>query len=351
MQSTLAPLNNKRVKTALIATPIIVVFTVILGVAIGSINIAPFDITKIIFSKITGNQLDDSITIPMQTIVWELRLPRVLLAFLVGAALSASGAVVQSVLRNPLASPFTLGVSSGASLGAGIVIAYSVTLPFFSNLTLPIAGLLSGFITVYISILFASKVDKNLQGTTIVLCGMVLSMFINAVFMIVAGMSGDRMQEIMKWQMGSFSSKGWEYVKILAIVFVVCIIILMFFSKELDILSFGEQEALSIGVNTKKVKWILITISTVLTGFAVAFAGVIGFVDLVAPHIVRRAVTSKHKYVIILSALFGGIIMVVADLVSRSIISPRELPIGAVTALVGAPFFAFIYFKRRKSNA
>ncbi len=344
-------MTYKRVKTALIATPIVVVFTIILGVAIGSVNIPPLDIVKIIFSKLTGTQVDNSISIPMQTIVWELRLPRVLLAFLVGAGLSASGAVIQSVLRNPLASPFTLGVSSGASLGTGIVIAYSLSLPFLSNLTLPLAGLLTGFFTVYISILFASKVDKNLQGTTIVLCGMVLSMFINAVFMIIAGMSGDKMQEIMKWQMGTFSSKGWEYVKILAVVLVIGVIMLVLFSKELDILSFGEQEALSIGVNTKRVKWILIIISTVLTCFAVAFAGVIGFVDLVAPHIVRRAITSKHRYVTILSALFGGVIMVVADLVSRTIISPRELPVGAVTALVGAPFFAFIYFKRRKSHA
>lgn len=342
-------MNNKRVKTALILTPIVAVFTIILGVAIGSVNISPYDIVEIILNKLLNS--NNNINISTQTIVWEIRLPRVLLAFLVGAALSAGGAVVQSVLRNPLASPFTLGVSSGASLGAGIVIAFSISVPVLASFTLPFAGLLAGFITVYLSILFASKVDKNLESTTIVLCGMVLSMFINSVFMVIAGFSGEKMQEIIRWQMGSFSSKGWESVKILFAVIVVSVVILLFFSKELDILTFGEQEALSIGVNTKRVKWILLIISSVLTGFAVSFAGVIGFVDLVAPHIVRRAVTSKHKYVVILSALIGGIIMVVADLISRTVISPRELPVGAVTALVGAPFFAFIYFKRRKAHA
>lgn len=342
-------MNNIRAKTALIILPIIAVFAIIIGVAIGSVYIAPSNIVHVILNKLFGVTLPESVPATSVSIIWQLRLPRVLLAFLVGACLSASGAVVQSVLRNPLASPFTLGVSSGASLGAGIVISLGLIVPFLGRFTLPASGLLFGLLTVYISVAFATKIDKNLESTTIVLCGMVLSMFINAIFMLVTGrLSGSKMQQIIRWQMGSFSSKGWEYVQMLFPVLIVGVVLLLFFSREMDILTFGEEQASSIGVETKKIKWILLIISSVMTGCSVAFAGVIGFIDLIAPHIVRKAISSKHKYVVSLSALFGGIFMVVADLISRTVISPRELPIGAVTALIGAPFFAFIFFKRRQ---
>lgn len=342
-------MNKIRVKTALIALPIAAVFTIVVGVALGSTRISIGDILAVFRAKFI-NSSDSDLSPAVSTIIWDIRLPRVLLAFLVGAALSASGAVVQSVLRNPLASPFTLGVSSGASLGAGLVIAFS-SLTVVTAVTLPLAGFISGFVTVIISLLFALKVSRNLESNSIVLCGMVLSMFINAVFMLIAGFSGDKMQQIMRWQMGSFASKGWDADIILFFVTVVGIIILLFFSRELDIMTFGENDALSIGVNTKKVKWIVLLISSAMTGVAVAFSGVIGFVDLVAPHIIRKSVTSNHRYVVYLSALLGGILMVIADLVSRFVIAPRELSVGAVTALIGAPFFAYIFLKRRKTDA
>ena len=343
-------MGNKKARAALIVLPVISVLVIIAGIAIGSVSISPLKIISVIIFKLTGQTIYDIDKIDI-AIIWELRMPRVMLAFVVGAALSASGAVVQSALRNPLASPFTLGVSSGASLGAGIIIAFFSATTILSSLMLPLTGFIFGLLTVIISIRFASMVDRNLESTTIVLCGMVLSMFINAVFMLIAGISGDKMQQIIRWQMGSFSSKGWEYVIILFVSLIIGVTILVFFSKELDILTFGEEEASSIGVETKKVKWIVIIVSSALTGLAVSFAGVIGFIDLVAPHIVRRLFTPRHKYVIVLSALTGGILMVAADLVSRTVISPRELPVGAVTALIGAPFFAYVYFIRRKNNA
>lgn len=348
MQFIQVHLNKNKSKTTLIVSPIIVVFATIIGVAIGSVYIPPSSIVSVILNKLFGMKLSDTVEVTSISIIWQLRLPRVLLAFLVGASLSASGAVVQSVLRNPLASPFTLGVSSGASLGAGLVFALNLSIPLLGGFTLPTAGLIFGLLTVYISIAFATKIDKNLESTTIVLCGMVLSMFINAIFLLVtSGFSGDKIQQLIRWQMGSFSAKGWDYIKMLFPILIISLAILLFFSKEMDILTFGEEQASSMGVETKKVKWILLVISSILTGCAVAFAGVIGFIDLIAPHIVRRIFSSKHRYVVILSAIFGGVFMVFADLISRTIISPRELPVGAVTALIGAPFFAYIYFKRR----
>lgn len=341
-------MNNKKAKTALIAMPIVAVFAIILGVVIGSVNISPAEIIAVIGNKLFGIELPQKVTKSSIAIIWQLRLPRVLLAFLVGAALSASGAVVQSVLRNPLASPFTLGVSSGASLGAGLVIATGFSISLLGSFTLPFAGLVFGLATVLISITLASRVDRNMESTTIVLCGMVLSLFINAILTLIAGLSKENMQRILRWQMGTFSAKGWDYVNMLFPVVVISLIVLLFFSKELDILTFGEEQASAIGVETKKIKWILLGISSVLTGCAVAFAGVIGFIDLIAPHIVRKLFSSQHKYVVFLSALIGGIFMVIADLIARTVIPTTELPIGAVTALVGAPFFGFIYFKRRR---
>lgn len=336
---------NKKITTISILAAII---TIVLGVAIGSVFISPKDILTVISNKIFGVGLPENFNETNVSIIWELRLPRVLLAFLVGGALSASGAVVQSVLKNPLASPFTLGVSSGASFGAGIIIATGFTLPIFSGLTLPLSGLVCGMLTVMLAVGLAAKVDKNLGSSTIVLTGMVFSLFINAVLTLVAGLSGDKYQIIMKWQLGTFSAKGWEYVKILAIVFAVCLAVILFFTRELDILTFGEEQAAAIGVETKKVKWILLLVIAVLTGTAVSFAGVIGFIDLIAPHIVRKLFSSRHKILVPMSALFGGIFMVICDLISRTIVAPKELSIGVITALIGAPFFAYIYLRRKK---
>ncbi|MEG0614781.1 MAG: iron ABC transporter permease [Oscillospiraceae bacterium] len=331
----------------IVISGIVTAVVLILAVGIGSVFISPAKIFAILGQEIFG--ISGNVNDVDVSIIWKIRLPRVLLAFFVGAALSASGAVVQSILKNPLASPFTLGVSSGASLGAAIVIATGFTIPFIGNFTLPFFGLAFAIGTVILAVAFASKCDISLKSTTIVLVGMVFSVFMNAVLTLIAGLSLDKSQLILRWQMGNFSGKGWEYVLILLSVFAICITVFLHYSKELDIFSFGEEQASSIGVETKKVKWILLIFTAILTGTAVSFAGVIGFIDLVAPHIVRKIFSSRHKIVVPMSALFGGIFMVVCDLISRTILSPRELPIGVVTAIIGAPFFAYIYLRGKKS--
>lgn len=332
----------------MILLPLLAFVMIIIGVSAGSSSISFPDVLRVFGHKIFGTDISEEFSKITITTIWELRLPRVIMAFLVGASISASGAVIQSVLRNPLASPYTLGVSSGASLGVGIIFVTGITLPFLKTFTLPLVGLIFGLLTVILCVGFASKVDRNFESTTIVLCGMVLSLFINAIFTLLSTFSKDKMYIIMKWQLGSFSAKSWEYITVLAIILIVCVAAFLFFSKELDILTFGEEQASAIGVETKKVKWILLILSSALTGAAVAFAGVIGFVDLIAPHIVRKLFSSKHKYVVFLSAIIGGIIMIAADLVSRTLLSPREIPVGCVTALIGTPFFAHVFLKRRR---
>ena len=321
-----------------------------LGVSIGSADISFSDTVRVVICKIFGFALPDGIGESAAAIIWKLRLPRVLLAFLTGAAMSVGGAVAQSVLGNPLASPYTLGVSSGASLGAAIVTVLGISIGFAGQMSLALVGTVFAVLTVAVCLTIASGIDKNVRSATIVLLGMVLSLFLSAVFTLISGLSKDKMTLLIRWQMGSFGSKGWETVGVLAICSVICISIIIFYSKELDIMSFGDESAEAIGVNVKKTKTVLLLMMAVLTGTAVSFAGVIGFLDLIAPHIARRIFSPKHKYLCPASALLGGSFMVAADLVSRMIIKGAELPVGAVTAFIGAPFFAWIYFSRRKSH-
>lgn len=341
--------RHSRSLFAVIALIVLSILIVAVGVAVGSTGISLSEVFAVVFNKLIGSDAINNIDDPTVAIVWNLRLPRALLAFFTGCALSASGAVVQSVLKNPLASPYTLGVSSGASLGAGLVIAFGITA--FGGLTLAVFGTFFAIITVIAAIALATRVDRSLESTTIVLCGMVLSLFINALFTILSGLSGDKMTQILRWQMGSFSGKGWDSIKVLIPITVLGVLVLMMFSKELDVLSFGDETAASVGVETRRVKWILLVISSILTGTAVSFAGAIGFIDLVAPHIVRRLVSSKHCLVVPLSALVGGVFMVIADIVSRIAVIPKELPVSAVTALIGAPFFVYVFFKRVKRRS
>ena len=323
------------------------IIVLLFGIGIGSIYVPPLDILNIISNKLFNTPLSNNISSTSISILWNLRLPRALLAFIVGGALAVSGTVMQSVLKNPLASSYTLGVSSGASVGAGLVIITGFTLPLVGMFTLPLVGLSCGLFTVFLAVSFASRMDKNMENNTIILVGMVFSLFINAVLTLMTAMSKEHLEQITFWQMGSFSLKEWSNVFVLLPIVIIGVLLLIRYSRELDIMTFGEEQARSIGVDIQKIKWLLLGISAALTGSAISFVGVIGFIDLIAPHVVRKIFGSSHKIVIPMSMLFGGAFMVLADLVARTIISPSELPVGSITALIGAPFFAYVYFKKK----
>lgn len=324
------------------------IVVIILGIGIGSVYISPSDSLSIISNKLFGVSLPNHISHSSVSILLKLRLPRTFLAFIVGSALAASGTVMQSVLKNPLASSYTLGVSSGASLGAAIIIVTGFSFPVLQVFTTPFVGLVFGLLTVYLAIKFSSKLDINMENNTIILVGMVFSLFINAILTLIVSMYKENITQLTLWQMGTFASKEWIHVGILLPIVIIGSIILIKYSKELDILTFGEEQALSIGVDVKKIKWILLGLSAALTGCAVSFVGVIGFIDLIAPHVVRKIFGSSHRLVLPMSMIFGGTFMIICDIVARTIISPSELSVGAVTALIGAPFFGYIYFSRRR---
>ncbi len=337
-------MKNENLAIKIITSCFLALFVLALSMGIGSVSVSLSDSLSIIWHKLSGTTLPETIDASIVSILWEIRMPRVFAAFFVGAAISVSGAVMQAVLQNPLASSYTMGVSAGASLGAAVIIVTGATSSLLGYFLLPITGFATGLLTVLLVIAVSAGIDRNMHNHTIVLFGMVFSLFVNAILTFISSMAGEHTQRLILWQMGSFSGKRWMHAGILCVGAIIGTLLVYAYHKELDIISFGDEQAQSIGVDTGRTKIILLVLASFLTGVAVCFSGIIGFVDLTIPHVVRRIFGSKHRLVIPMSMLMGGAFMALADMVSRTLLAPREIPVGAVTALVGAPFFAWVYF-------
>lgn len=329
---------------------ILCIFILLLCINLGSVHITLPDSIYITLHKLFGRALPDSVEPMTVSIFWNIRVPRALVAFLVGGALAVSGAVMQSLLQNPLASSYTMGVSSGSAIGASLIIVSSISSFTLRSILLPATGFLFALLTVFFVIFFAGLIDRNFHSNTIILIGMIISLFVNALLTLMTSIFPDKANLIIFWMMGSFSSRNWTHVIILIPVCFIITFIIWLNSKELDILTFGDEQAMSIGVNTKSRKVLLIVLTALMTGVSVAFTGTIGFIDLVAPHVVRKIFGARHRAVIPMSFIYGGAFMSIADLIARTVLSPREISVGAITALIGAPIFVFIFFKRRKDS-
>ena len=341
---------GKRQSAAVIILAALCLFIFILCIGTGSVFISPGDALRILAWKLFGAGDVSDISASAISILWDIRMPRVAAAFLSGGALSLSGAVMQTILQNPLASSYTLGVSSGASLGAALVIVSGISVPVLGHLLLPAAGFAFGLLTIAAVIAISSRISNSLQSHTVILMGMAVSLFVNAMQTLVSSFAGEHAQQLVLWQMGSFSGMRWYHAAILLPVCALGLLVLCTHARELDILSFGDENALSLGVSVRRTKLLTLAAATLLTGAAVCFTGTIGFVDLIAPHAVRRIFGSSSRRVLPLSFLAGGAFMALCDMISRTILSPRELPVGAVTALVGTPFFIGLYVKSGKKE-
>ncbi len=319
--------------------------TCIVAVGIGSVQIPPLEVLSVITEKYFGIVLVENVEDVTRAIVLDTRMPRIMLAFLSGIGLSVSGVLMQSVLRNPLASALTLGVSSGASLGASLAIMFGVT--FLGVLTLPVFGLVGGLVTVFLALGVASKVDKNFQNTSIILMGTAFSLFANAMITIIMALSNENLSELVYWQMGSFAMRDRTYVYVLLPFVIVGVVLSLIYSHQLDILTLGDEQAQATGINAKRVKLGSLSLGAIVTGAIISVVGVIGFVDLFTPHVARKMFGASHKFVIPASAFLGGMFMVICDLIARTIAPPLEIPVGAITALIGAPFFMYLYFSKR----
>ncbi len=324
--------------------------TLLFGVGIGSVYVPPGDILAIVAGRMFQRPLPDHIPANYSVMVFDMRLPRVLLAFLTGAALAVCGAVMQSLLQNPLASPFGLGVSSGAGLGASLVIVFGFATAGLGTFLLPAVSLCFALGTVFFVLLLAAKLDRRMSNVTVILVGMVVSLFGNAVMSLLATSSPAHAQRIQLWQLGSFSMREWSAVWVLLPVTLLVCLYFLRYAGDLDVMTFGEEQASAMGVDLRRVRARLMTAVAVLTGAAVAFVGIIGFVDLIVPHIARRFFGAVHRRTLPACALLGGIFLVLCDLAARTLTPPHEIPIGSITALLGAPFFLYLFFAGRKDG-
>jgi iron complex transport system permease protein len=339
-------LNNK-IAAYLLAGSFLL-FSVLVGISIGTVSVPIFTIIEIMMSKLFGFKSLDQIDPMFSSIVLNIRLPRVILAGLVGASLAIAGAAFQGLLRNPLADPYTLGVSSGASVGAVLTLFFKLSIPIIGGFTLPLLSILFSWATIFFVLAFARKIERSMRVETIILTGIIFSSFLGALISLMIALTGDELRQIIGWLLGSVSMRGWEYIRIILPFFVLGSVILIFNAKELNAMSFGEERAHHLGVNVQKRKLIILTAGSILTGAAVAVSGTIGFVGLVIPHLSRLLWGPDHRHLLPLSILTGSGFLILADLLSRTIISPTELPIGVITALIGAPVFALILIQRRR---
>jgi iron complex transport system permease protein len=331
------------------AASILLVAAILIGISIGTVTVPIGDIVKIIGSRlfnISHVNVDPMYT----TIVWNIRFPRVVLAGLVGASLAIAGAAFQGLLRNPLADPYTLGVSSGASVGAVLTIFLHITIPVFGAYTLPFLSILFALITIIAVLIFAKRIDRSMKVETIILTGVIFSSFLSAFISLMIALTGDELRQIVSWLMGSVSMRGWEYIQIILPFFLIGSFLLLMNGNELNAMSFGEERAQHLGVNVKRRKMLILTAGSILTGAAVAVSGTIGFVGLVIPHLTRLLWGPDHKHLLPLSMLTGSAFLILADLTARTVISPTELPIGVITSLIGAPVFAVILIRNKRKG-
>lgn len=322
--------------------------TILLGLLVSSVQFPMMTILHIVLDKSVGLGWLENVPRNEELIIWNIRLPRVLLALCVGASLSLAGAAFQGLLRNPLADPYTIGVSSGAALGAVLVIFFQFMIIGLGSFTLPVVAIVSGFITLGIVFGLVRLSSRSMAIETIILAGIIIGAFIGAITSLLISL-GDRdaMTQIMYWLYGSVGMRGWSHVQLIIPFMIVGSIILLMHYRELNALALGEEAADHIGVNVKRGKIMVLIGASLLTGAAVAVSGTIGFVGLVIPHLVRLLTGPNHRHLLPLSMLFGGSFLILADLLARTLIAPSELPIGVITALVGAPVFAFLLIRER----
>lgn len=325
--------------------------SILLGISLGAVQVPIASTVRILVAEIFPFVSLDGIDKMHISIVSNIRLPRVILAGLVGAALAIAGAAFQGLLRNPLADPYTLGVSSGASVGAVVTLFFHLSIPIIGAFTLPILSILFSFITIFLVLGFAQKIERSMRVETIILTGIIFSSFLGALISLMIALTGEELRQIIGWLLGSVSMRGWIYIKIILPFFLIGSIILLVNGKELNAMSFGEERAQYLGVNVQRRKHVILMAGSILTGSAVAVSGTIGFVGLVIPHLTRMLWGPDHKHLLPLSVLMGGGFLILADLVSRTIIAPIELPIGVITALIGAPVFAVILLKTRAERS
>ena len=324
--------------------PLVLLMTMLLCVCAGSVPLSPGETLQILWRGLTGTEAGGS----GEAIILRVRLPRVLCVALTGASLSLCGAAMQGLLRNPLADGSTLGVSSGASLGAVLAIVLGMQFPGLPFAGTMVMAMLFAFGSLALILTLAYALDRSLATGTIILIGVVFSMFVSSLMNLLITFAGEKIKSITFWTLGSLSGSTYVNALTLLLALTVCGGVLLALGGALNAFALGEEQAQHLGVSVRRVKLTVMAAVSVLLGVCVSIGGTIGFVGLVIPHKVRLVLGPDHRRLLPASLLAGAVFLLLADLVGRTLLSPIELPIGVVTSLVGAVAFLVIFYRSRK---
>lgn len=330
---------------------LILILAIVFSASFGSAEMSMLDSIKILLGKIPilGNFIDTSnISTTYEIIVWKVRLPRILLAAMVGAVLAMVGTAFQGVFRNSLADPHILGVSAGAALGATVAMLFGISVNIMGLGSIGLFAFLGALLTAFL-VYSVAKIGGDVSTTNMLLTGTAMSTMLSAIISLLMTFNNDQISKIYMWTMGSFSSATWEKVWFILIVGGIGSILLYSFSEKLNIMMLGEEDAKSLGIDTDKTRRNIIIIASLLVAAAVSVSGVIGFVGLIIPHMVRMFVGSNNKAVMPYAFIIGAIFLLACDTIARTVAAPTEIAVGIITSIFGAPYFIMLVLARRKS--
>ena len=314
----------------------------VVGVLVGPVPLKLSGVLRELADRLPFVQLSSGLSEQQSAILWQLRMPRVALAGLVGGMLALSGAAYQGVFRNPLADPYLLGVAAGAGLGATIAIAYGPAAADWPVDPLPLAAFAGALLGVSVTYALGRANLRGRTTATLILAGVATASFLTAIQTYVQQREDDTVRQVYAWILGQLTTASWREVVLILPYLIMSSVAILVHRRLLDMLSVGDEEASSLGVNTQRVRLIIVVAASLGTAAAVAVSGLIGFVGVIVPHTVRLLFGSSYRLVVPLSIILGGAFLVLADLVGRTLIAPAEIPIGVITAFLGAPFFLLI---------
>lgn len=333
----------------LVGAVTLLVVALLVAVFVGPADLGVGAILAELVDKIPGLHVDSGLSASQQAILWQIRLPRVILGALVGAALAGSGAAYQGVFRNPLADPYLLGVAAGAGLGATVVIGYAPGLRgLLGGLAIPVLAFGGAIVSVVLTYWVGRSLGGRSSGT-LILAGVAVASFLTALQTFVMQSQSDTIREVYGFILGRLSTAGWGEVLLAAPYVTLSLAVILLHRRLLDVMAVGDAEAAALGIEPGRVRAVVVVAATLGTAAAVSVSGLIGFVGIIVPHVVRLFVGSSHRVVLPLSILGGGAFLALTDVLARSLLSPAELPIGVVTAFFGAPFFALVLRSSRRS--
>ena len=344
---------TKKQKTIFITITVLSLISLFFAVGLGPTLFSPPAVAKSIAMHLGGSEYYEGcgISILEYNMIWKMRVPRVLLGFIVGAVLAVCGITMQALVRNNLADPFILGVSSGASAFASMFMVFGF-FSFFGRYSLPLSAFLGALVSI-VFVYYISRVNGRINIPQLLLAGVAVAMIMDAVVSFINEMAPDifALHNVDFWLSGSLAGAKWDYLTIPLVIMILCMGYLMISYRSLNALVMGEEVAGTLGIRVSSLQKSLVLAASLMAGAAISVSGSIGFVGMMMPHIARMLLGPDHKKVLPVSALFGGVLVVWADVVARTIVAPEEMPVGIVTALVGAPFFVVILRREVSSNS